>query len=280
MNFLSLTRKALREQKNANYTKAFNLFTKALELTNDVKVKIKIQAHKGYCLDAVGNHLEAEELFCSLPEEYSEHPESFLQTSLYFTTIENFNQAKQYLRDGIQKFPEYLELYLTLAFILKETGRKNESIDVLKKALLQEKLSNGRGGITRKDIWVELGNLYFERGNFNSCIACLKKALRMEEEFFSHYDLLALCYLKLNDLNQALHFVNLHLNHVHDTDAKDYILKARILSRMGHLEDAMQLLQQVYEIMGELKLKNEEFRDFSPLVRSGFFESFENYEIE
>lgn len=280
MNFLSLTRKALNEQKDGNYTKAFNLFTKALELTKDIKVKIKIQARKGYCLNAVGNNLEAEELFRSLPEHYPEHPESFLQASLYFITIENFNQAKNYLKSGIQKFPEYLELYLTLAFILKVTGRQNESIEVLKKALSQEKLSNGKGGITRKDIWVELGNLYFERGNLNSCIACLKKALRMEEEFFSHYDLLALCYLKLNDLNQALDYINLHLENFQNVDAKDYILKARILAQMGSLDEAMQMLEHVYETQGELKLNNEEFHDLGPLVRSGFFESFENYEVE
>lgn len=280
MNFLSIARRAISEQKNGNYTKAFNLFTKALELTNDIKAKIKIQAHKGYCLNAVGNNVEAEELFCSLSEHYPEHPESFLQTSLYFITIENFNQAKNYLKNGIQKFPEYLELYLTLAFILKVTGRQNESIDVLKKALSQENLSHGRGGITRKDIWIELGNLYFERGNFNSCIACLKKALRMEEELFSHYDLLALCYLKLNDLNQALSYINLHLENFQNFDPKDYILKARILAQMGKLDEAIQLLEHIYETQGELKLNNEEFRDLSPLVRSGFFESFENYEIE
>ncbi|MCX7998428.1 MAG: hypothetical protein N3A69_05675 [Leptospiraceae bacterium] len=279
MNFFSITRKALQEEKKHNFTKAFNLFTKAQELTEEVKSKIKIQAHKGYCLNSVGNTKEAEELFCFLPIEYK-HPESFLQTALYFITIENFNQAKTYLKEGIEKFPEYLELYLTLAFILKETGRQNESIEVLKKALSQKRLSNGKGGISRKDIWVELGNLYFERGNLNSCIECLKKALRMEDEIFMHYDLLALCYLKLDDLNRALEFIDRHLANFENTDAKDYILKARILSRMGNLEEAMQILKNIYELEGELKLKNEEMRDFSPLVRTGFFETLENYQIE
>jgi tetratricopeptide (TPR) repeat protein len=281
LSFLSITRLAIREEKDKNCARAFNLYSKALELTLDISSKVKLIARKGSCLESVGNHKEAEDLMLSLVDLYSDHPESYLQTALYFMKIQDFKLAKQYLRTGIEKFPEFLEFYLTLSYILRETERANESIEILKKALMQENLSNGKGGISRKDIWAELGNLYFERGSYNSCIVCLKKALRLEEkELFLFYDILSISHLKLGDPHSALNYINLHLQYFEERDPESYIIKARILSRLNDKEGAEENLLMAYNQEGVLTLKTEELRDFSSLVQDGFFESLENFIVE
>lgn len=281
MSFLSLTRQAIRSEQDKNCAKAFNLYTKAIELTGDLPTKVKLSARKANCLESVGNHKEAEKLIEGLTAQYSDHPESYLQTALYFMKIQNHKLAKMYLREGIEIFPDFLEFYLTLSFLLRETERANESIDVLKKALMQERLTNGKGGISRKDIWAELGNLYFERGSYNSCLVCMKKSLRMEEkELFPFYDILALCHLKLDDPNNALNYIQLHLNYFEDIDPSAYIIKARIHSRLFDYENAEECLIQAYSKEGILRLNTEEMRDLSFFVQSGFFDSLENFSVD
>lgn len=281
MSFLSFARQAICEENKKNWTKAFNLYTRAIELTSNLSSKIKLIARKANCLDLVGNHKEAEKLIRDLEVLFPNHPETYLQSALYFINIQNTKQAKIYLHQGIEQFPDYLEFYLTLAFILKETERSNESIEVLKKALMQEKLTNGKGGISRKDIWAELGNLYFERENYNSCLACMKKSLRMaEKELFSFYDILAICYLKLNDLTNALKYIDLHLCYYEEVDPEAYILKARIHCLLGEYEKAKQILLFVYSREGVLNLSNEELRDLSYFVQNGFLDNLENFSID
>jgi tetratricopeptide (TPR) repeat protein len=282
MSFFYFIKQAIQEEKKENFTKAFNLYQKAFEFSLSPKTQIKVAARKAWCQEHVGNHNMALEIFTKLPIEYPDHPESILESSIYYIKLNSLKQAKLLLKSGIDKFPYYLEFYLTLSYILRETNRANESIEILKKALVQPKLTNGRGGITRKDIWAELGNLYFLRGNYNSCIVSLKKSLRMEndQKEFLYFDLIAKSYLKINDPYNALKFIDAHLDIFEDRDPDDYILKARAHCRLSELHLAASCILQAYNKEGYLNLKTEDMIDFSPLVQKGFFESLENVIID
>ncbi|MDX1959223.1 MAG: tetratricopeptide repeat protein [Leptospiraceae bacterium] len=275
-------RQAILEERAGSYSRAFNTYSLAYKIAESSVLKIKIISKKSICLECVGNYSEARDLVEELIPSFPHEPESFLQTALFSIRRGRTKQAKQILNSAIEKFPEFLEFYLTLAYLYKETERSNESIQVLKKALMQENLSNGRGGIRRKDIWAELGNLYFERNNYNSCIMCMKKSLRLEEKGhpFLHYDTLAKSYLHIEDYVSALKYIDLHLTYFEERDPEDHILKARIHAKLGNLNLASSNLLEAYDREGFLRLKTQDMEDFSQLVKIGFFENIENVIIE
>lgn len=279
MNIISVIRQARYEEKAKLYTRAFNSYGKALELTKSEITKIRLESYRGWTLNKIGNFEQANEIFNLVLKKY-DHAYAYLVVALYFYKTGKLKSSKNLLQKGIEKFPDYLELYLTLSSILKDSERANESIQVLKQALQRENLIKGKGGILRKDIWAELGNLYFERGNYNSCILCLKKSMNMDlEENFLHYPLLSKSYLILGDAKNALLYIEKQLLYFEDLDQDDYITKARAHARLEELHLASASLLQAYDSDGVLRISSEEMTDFSKLMQNGFFDTIENLQI-
>ncbi len=280
MNFFIFTKKAILEEKQKNFTKAYNLYVNSENTTTSPQVKIKLISRRAWCLEQVGNHDSAEELIKSLTIQYKGFPESYLQSALYFIKLKKFKQAKFYLHSGIEEFPDSTDLYLTLAFILKETERWNESIQILKKALSRETLTKAKNGIGKQDIWNELGHLYYERGNYNSCVACLKKAISINGDLMSCYSTISKAYLNIDDPSSTIKYIDLLFQKFEFLDIDDYIIKARAHARLKEFPEAMECLQIAYKEGESLLLKTEDMVDFSDLVKDGFFDSFQNLEIE
>ncbi|MEM7181783.1 MAG: CDC27 family protein [Spirochaetota bacterium] len=280
LEFLSTTKKALQAENNRNFALAFNLYNQALGSARNERAIVKMKARQAWCLHNVGNHKEASGLFQSIVESHTEEPQAYVLYATYLLKTDRLKNAKTTLKKGVERFPEHLEIYLVLASILKDTERSNEAIEVLKKALSQDRLTRGNG-IERKDIWAELGYLYYERGNYNSAIASLKKSLRMsEEDEYLHYDLLAKAYLKIGDPQNAMKYIEKRLKVFGDYEPEDLIIKARAHARMGEYQYATANLLQAYSIEDSLHLKNEDMVDFSFLVQSGFFNTLENFDFE
>lgn len=279
-SFFSLIREAKLLEEEKEFTRAFNVYAESESHTTDESSLIKIKAKKAWCLYAVGNPKETESLFQDIIKNYPSHPLSITVYSRYLIKLKKFKSAKVLLQKSILYFPSYLENYLLLASLLKDMERSEEAIKVLKKALSQEHLSNGRG-IDRKDIWAELGSLYFSRGDFNSALVSLKKSLKMvEPEEFFYYDLLALCYLEAEDPENALISIRTHIQYCKEIDPETLIILARAHCRLGKLEEAANNLIQAYSIEDSLYLKAADFIDFAPLLRNGFFTTLENIEWE
>ncbi|TGN20088.1 tetratricopeptide repeat protein [Leptospira idonii] len=278
--FIALIREAKAKEENREFTKAFNLYAESEKFTTDESALIKIKAKKAWCLHSVGNPQETETLFMGILDQFHTHPLSITVYSRYLIKLKKFKSAKTLLRTGIEQFPSYMENYLILASLLKDMERSKEAIDVLKLALSREDLSRGKG-IERKDIWAELGSLYFSRGDFNSALACLKKALKLDNaEDFLYYDLLALCYLEFEDYENALGSINTFMQYRGDADAENLIIFARIKCRLGYVDEAAQILIQAYSYEDSLSLKPHDFLDFAPLLRNGFFTTLENVDWE
>ncbi len=280
MSFFTLAKQAIQEEHLKNYTRAYNIYADIEKSTSSSLVKIKILSRRAWCLEQVGNHSSAEELIKKIIILFHEYPESYLQTALYYIKIKKFKLSKSVLRTGIELYPDSTDLYLTLAFILKETERWNESIEVLKKALLRKNLGKAKHGIGKQDIWNELGHLYFERGNYNSSVACLKKAISLNGNLMSCYSTISKAYLQLDDPLSTLKYINLLLDKFDILDTDDYIIKARAHARLKEYELAMDCLQIAYEENEALHLKTEEMIDFSNLLKNGLFDNFQNIEIE
>lgn len=279
-SFFSLIREAKLLEEEKEFTRAFNVYAESESHTTDESSLIKIKAKKAWCLYAVGNPKETESLFQDIIKNYPSHPLSITVYSRYLIKLKKFKSAKVLLQKSITYFPSYLENYLLLASLLKEMERSEEAIKVLKKALSQEHLSNGRG-IDRKDIWAELGSLYFSRGDFNSALVSLKKSLNMvEPEEFLDYDLLSLCFLEAEDPENALTSIKIHIQFCKEIDPETLIILARAHCRLGKLEEAANNLIQAYSIEDSLYLKAADFIDFAPLLRNGFFTTLENIEWE
>lgn len=280
MGFRHLIISAIQRERQREFTKAFNLYKESLNFTQNSKTILKVKNRQAWCQYYIGNTRETLNLFQELLDHFSSHPESRLYYANYLIKVHNYKLAKKILSQAIEIFPDQLELYLTLASLLKDTDRSNEAIQILKQALAQEKLSRGRG-IKRKDIWAELGYLYYQRGDYNSALASLKTAMRMdEEETFLHYDMIAQCYLKVADHKNALKFIDLYIKYFGESDADILVIKARAHAQLGESHLACASLLQAYSLENGLKLSAEDMVDFGPLLQTGFFDTLENVEID
>ncbi len=280
MEYFSLLRKAALAEAKKNFAKAYNIYSEALKYSKYSKTTLKIMSKMAWCQYQVGNKLEAEELFTKISTLYPDEPFGIQFYADFLIKTDRHKAAKNLLAKAISKFPDQLELYLTLASLLKSIDRSVEAIGILKSALTAENLTIGRT-IRRKDMWAELGSLYYDRGDYNSSIACLKKSMRMgnEEEFY-HYDLLASCYLKINDPENALKFIDAHIRIYGEQDSADYILKARAHARLEQLPQAASCILRAYAFDNCLALRLDEMADFSVLIKKGFFQTLDNVEFE
>ncbi|MCZ8341863.1 MAG: tetratricopeptide repeat protein [Leptospira sp.] len=276
--FFSLIRDAKKLEESKEFTRAFNLYAESEKFTTSEPSLIKIKAKKAWCLYSVGNPGETENLFQEIIQNFENHPLSITVYSRYLIKLKRFKSARSILKKSLELFPTYLENYLLLASLLKDMERSDEAIEVLKSSLLQENLSHGRG-IEKKDIWAELGSLYFSRGDFNSALASLKQSLKLtKEEEFVYFDLLALCFLDAEDPENALESIKKHIKYCKEIDPETLIILARAHCRLGRLEEASNNLIQAYSIEDSLYLKAMDFLDFAPLLRNGFFTTLENIE--
>lgn len=278
--FLTAARIAILQEKQKDYTRAFNSYRNAAQLTTNSTAKIKIRSRQAWCLHLVGNPTETEKIYEDLLRDYPENPWGIILYSKYLIRTKKLKKARSLLESGSRTFPDNLEIYLILASLLKDLERSNEAIAVLKVALAQDNLTRGRG-IKRKDIWAELGSLFFQRGDYNSAISSLKKSLRMDtDENFLHYDILGLCYLMVGDPENSLYFIEKYIQFNGEIDLELLIIKARAHAKMGETPLACASLLQAYSIEDKLTLNAEEMVDLAPLKQSGFLETLENLEVE
>lgn len=279
LKFISLVKSAILLERSGSFTRAFNTYQTALELARNPVAKIKIESKKASCLEQVGNHKESEALINKLTGEYSNIPESYLYSSIYHIKKNSFKTGRKLLEEGLDKFPNFLDFYLTLAFLLRKMDRTNESIEILKKTLHREDFLKSRSGFKKFDIWNELGVMYYDRGNYNSAIACFRKALRDSENYITEFSLVARAYLKIDDPQNALSFMEKQMEIYKSEDPEDFILMARIYCRLRDLQNAGSCLLQAYDSEGKLILKSEDMIDLSELTKSGFFTGLENIVI-
>lgn len=275
----SLIKRALAEERKKYFTSAYNLLLKAEEHVLSDPTRVRLMYKRAGYMEQVGNNEEAHLIIKSIINKFSNTPEGFLFPSMYYNKLKNFKLSRNLLRMGIDQFPDNSDLYLTLAYFLKETERWNESIDILKKALSRENLQRAKNGIDRADIWNELGHLYFERGNYNSCIASLKKAISKKGNLVGCYGTIARSYLYVGDPLNAIKYLNEQWDFYNFWDSDDYIIKARAHARLKEYEQAEHSLESAYEDVGMLLLSSEDMVDFSELTKKGFFLNFENVEI-
>ncbi|WCL48162.1 tetratricopeptide repeat protein [Leptospira sp. GIMC2001] len=278
--FLTLTKIAIDQEKSKDYTRAFNSFNKALAFTKDENTILKIRSRQAWCLHLVGNPDETQNIYEQLIESYPQNSWSYLLYARYLIKTKRFKAAKTLLAKASKVFQDNLEIYLTLASLLKDMERSNEAIDVLKLALAQETLTRGRG-IRRKDMWAELGSLFFQRGDYNSAISALKKSLRMDtEDHFLHYDILGLCYLLVGDPENSVYFIDKYVQFNGEVDVELLVIKARAHTRLGANHLACASLLQAYSVDDRLILDADDMVDLAPLKQIGFLETLENLEIE
>lgn len=278
--FFQTVRLALQQERIKDYTRAFNYYKTAIDLTKNENSKIKIFTRQAWCLHLVGNPNETEKIFRLVLQEYNHNPWGHLLYAKYLIKTKKYKQAKTLLEKACLQFPEQLELYLTLASLLKDMERSNEAIIVLKTALGQKQLTKGRG-IDRKDIWAELGNLFFQRGDYNSSISALKKSLHMdEEETYLHYDILSIAYLYVGDPENSLHFIEKYSRYFGDLDSELLVIKARAHCKLKDFPGACASLLQAYSIEDRLQLSADDMVDLAPLKQMGFLETLENLETE
>ncbi len=281
MSVFSLTiRKAKFCEQEKEFTKAFNLYSESENYTYDVPSLIKIKSKMAWCQHSVGNPQETEIQFNEILSKFSNHPLSIKVYSNYLIRLKKYKPARVLLKAGIKSFPNYLEFYLILATLLKTMDRSEESIEVLKEALSRNDLSKGRG-VRLSDVWAELGSLFFSRNDYNSALVCLKKARSLgSENEFLHFDLLAICYLELDDPENALLAIESFIEFDGDVSPETLIVLSRTKCRLGFVEEAGQHLIQAYSYEDSLFLRGNEMLDFAPLLRNGFFTTLENIEWE
>ncbi|MBE7412195.1 MAG: hypothetical protein L6Q54_12305 [Leptospiraceae bacterium] len=280
MEYFYLLKNAIRAESEKNFAKAYNIYSDTFKSCTTPKTQLRILTKMAWCQYQVGNKEETENIFSKISSMYPDAPHGIQCYADFLVRTGRHKLAKNILTKALERFPEQLELYLSLAALLKSTNRSFEAIEILKSALTKENLIIGKT-IKRKDMWAELGSMYYDRNNYNSAIVCLKKSMRMgEENEFYHYDLLAFCHIKINDPKNALKYIDRHIKIYGDQDPTDYILKARIHSRLEELPEAASCILRAYAFENCISLSLDEMSDFSALIKNGFFQTLENVEFE
>jgi tetratricopeptide (TPR) repeat protein len=275
-HFYCYSKQALFFETSGDYPRAFNHFNLAIGYTENIRAKIKIMERQGLCLFQVGNIAESDDIFLKIINVFKDYPESHLAYAKHLNRTNRSKQSRTYLYQKIKDFPYYLEFYLILASYLKDAERLFEAIQVLKMALSQEMLSKGIG-VDRRDIWAELGSLYFDREDYNSSYTALKKSYRLgPEENFLHYELLAESALMLGDYENSILYVDKYYEFNLEQDSELLLLKARAQSLSGLEEEAANTLDELYSIHDSLVLKRSEITDLAILKTNGYLDGLEN----
>jgi tetratricopeptide (TPR) repeat protein len=270
-------RKAILNENDP--TRSFNFYLEASQFTKNPQTLIKIEYRKAWCLEKVGNHNEAIKIIHNILKIFNNYSDSYLAATQFYIKLSFYKEAKKILNEGQEKFPNCLDIYLNLAYLLRKMERSDESIEILKKAIQINKPLRSKNGFKRNDLWNELGTMYYDRGHYNTCILCFKQSLLISESQFNEYYLLAKSYLKINDPYHALEFLERYFKKYDLNETNDFILLARIYCKLNRYEDAKNTILDAYKIEDRLIFNSEEMVDLADLTKSGFFQNFESIEI-
>lgn len=272
--FAGILKKALRAFDSGEYTRAYNLFERALEREFSENVRIRIKFNQVNCQYNVGNLMESALLLESLILEFPENPLSWYSTARFQAALENADIAIDYLQQTIKKFPRFGEGYLALADLLKKKQMNEEAAIILNRMLFVNKVQPARG-VNTKDILAELAWIYYQRGSWEKSIMYLQQCKNMDsDENFLHYDLLARCYLKQNETLKAKECLDKYFLYDGMMFTDLLILYSRIHCRQGDIEEASYYFKKALFLDPGLELKGGEVLDLAPLSREMAHEKF------
>ena len=264
-NFLGAAKKALHSFHNGEYTKAFNSFARLLDFNITPVTKIRIINCRIACQFNVGNLENCAIILNDMLTEFPQEPRAWYYAGKYHTLTHNQEKAIQCYHYAVSASPEFAEAHLALAEALKNSGQAAEAVLAMNRLLARFKseqpVTKARG-IRQQDILAELASLHYTSGKYALCMASLEQSLNLSGEAdFLHYELMAKCYLKLEQPVDALEKLEKYFMYNGMLHPDILILIARAQCRLGRLDEAALTFAQALSLAPDLVLEGEETAD-------------------
>lgn len=231
-----------------------------MKMETDFFKKGKELLEKGLYKEALFNFLNA-------LKEHSEWPDIHNYLGLTYNLLGNLDEAVAQFKEAIRMNKDYIEAHLNLALTYNDLGMLEESAKEFDVASKLEK-KRGKSGYGIKDKLIEtnlqLGDLYFEIGQFDDAIDSYKKADKIAQTDYPDIKMkLAKAYMQKGKYSIAV----VHLK--------------KALTVNKHLEEAMFMMglsffkdgkhkdaKKVWEEMLKHNPKNDKVKAYLHLIKA------------
>ena len=232
----------------------------------------KIQNLLNLALDAKNRGLfdQARQLYGTVVEMAPDNPGANLSLAILEKESGNIESAIRHMQIVVKSWPRKGEVYNILGILLKDSGRFHEAIDVFKLAVKYSpdninfinnlgNMYQDTGEINKAIEYYQralelqpsyelslynLGNAYKKIPDYEKALACYEKAISIGPENQNAHFAIARVNELIGDLEKSLHHLDISINYDRQ-NAKNFILKAKILYRQDKFTEAMESLSHI-----------------------------------
>lgn len=251
------------------YNKSYNLFKKELELDSHDK---NIWLSLGNIYKLQKNYEEAEEAYNNVVELDPKNYWAWMALGLIYNQKESYDQALNAFQNVLQYYPvssgkttpiplmfgKHRSLIKNLGFTYKRIGEFDKAIQTFKNIIDKYPKS--------KNIWNELGKIYFRKREYNEALKMFKMALGIvfDEVYFLVSPLSEMKKILLPNAEQSPEFLLMNKHHqkqfLQDNQYSLYYL-AKTFKAIGNLNEALKSCRECLELNPNfekaLKLQSE-----------------------
>lgn len=264
---------------NEDYTRAFNLLNNIERESRHLHLLSKIATFKMQCLIAVGNIEAAIHYIETLISQYPDSASiNFIAAGYYHKMGDDDKAHRLYLRSVCLR-PEHIPYSLGFANFLKDHYRFKKALKTLRRCLFHNSPHKNRGSSSLYFLYLNIGILYHQLGNFRRALVFLEYASQLDE-YFPYKDSIADCYLRLNRPERALKITEEYFEEWGESDPSVLFVYAKSLVGCGRHAEALAALEKCSNIWGELVITARDIAHLSPLLQSGELRRLPNTFIE
>ncbi|TYS63754.1 glycosyltransferase [Bacillus infantis] len=154
-----------------------------------------------------------------------------------FSESYTFGEVEEAIKIGVRQFPNYPDLYIYLGDLYKYLDRKFEAIDIFNesiKKIQQGIYSESRASLYIKEIYLKLGKLYYDIGNYTESVKLLTQLVKIDKQNFEGCTLLLNILLKFENENNIISFFENIYNH-NDIKELIFLLKCSLSEKSSNL---------------------------------------------
>jgi ribosomal protein S12 methylthiotransferase accessory factor len=145
-----------------------------------------------------------------------------------------------------ETFPERFEVHFFLGLALANLGINTEALEHFQKTLTLNPQAH-----EVPSIYVHLGNVHKELGDYQAAAAAFRQALELDPHLKEAHHFLGFCFFKLEEYQQAVACFERVIELDHGS-AIDYANLGINLQRLGHRKEAAYVLKQALELDASL----------------------------
>jgi tetratricopeptide (TPR) repeat protein len=156
------------------------------------------------------------------------------------------NIAPYSTEEDVETLHNMAILYVYLSKVYREEDKNDKADELLKKAidLLEESLKSHEGFV---DAYINLGNIYFEQGEYNNALLRYKKAIEFDPSYWLSYYKAGSALYKLERYKEAEELLEKAAK-INPNSYEAYYLLGIVRYKLNNYEEARKTLREATEI--------------------------------